>query len=144
MDRIVVGVDGSAGSSTALRWALKVASETGAAVEAVHAWEFSYAWIDGYAPDVDRWAAQAEEEAHACLDRAIAEVVGSRPCYVDVTRTVVEGSPTRALLDHSKDADLLVVGTRGRGGFTGLLLGSVSQQCVHHAHVPVVVVPEPE
>ena len=144
MERIVVGVDGSTGSLAALRWALKLAAETGAVLEAVHAWEFSYAWIDGYTPDVDRWAAQAEEAAHVCLDRALAEALGRQPCYVEVTRTVVEGSPARALLDRAKDADALVVGSRGRGGFTGLLLGSVSQQCVHHARVPVVVVPEPE
>ena len=144
MDRIVVGVDGSTGSLAALRWALKLAAETGASLEAVHAWEFSYAWIDGYTPDVDRWAAQAEEAAHVCLDGALAEAMGRQPCYVEVTRTVVEGSPAKALLDRAKDADALVVGSRGRGGFTGLLLGSVSQQCVHHARVPVVVVPEPE
>ena len=144
MERIVVGVDGSAGSLAALRWALELASETGAVLEVVNVWELSYAWIDGYVPDVDRWAAQAEAAAHGCLDGAVADVLGGKPCYVEITRTVVEGSPAKVLLDRAKDADALVVGSRGRGGFTGLLLGSVSQQCVHHARVPVVVVPEPE
>ncbi|HZQ58424.1 MAG TPA: universal stress protein [Acidimicrobiales bacterium] len=142
MRRIVVGVDGSPGSVAALSWAAGLAKETGAELDAVTAWELSYAWIDGYAPDIVRWAEEARRDAEERLGAAItAAGVGAE---VTVTRTVVEGATAQALLDASKDADLLVVGSRGRGGFAGLLLGSVSQQCVHHARVPVTVVPQPE
>jgi len=138
----VVGVDGSPGSVAALSWAAGLAKETGAELDAVTAWELSYAWIDGYAPDIVRWAEEARRDAEERLGAAItAAGVGAE---VTVTRTVVEGATAQALLDASKDADLLVVGSRGRGGFAGLLLGSVSQQCVHHARVPVTVVPQPE
>ena len=141
MQRIVVGVDGSAGSVAALAWAVELAAQTGAAVEALSAWELTYGWIDGYAPDIERWCEEARREARARLDAAIAAVAGSHPSSTTVTPTVVEGPAARALLDASKDADLVVVGSRGRGGFAGLLLGSVSQQVVHHARVPVTVVP---
>jgi len=142
MRRIVVGVDGSPGSVAALSWAAGLAVETGAELEAVTAWELSYAWIDGYAPDIVRWAEEARRDAEARLGAAITAAGVS--AQMTVTRTVVEGATAQALLDASKDADLLVVGSRGRGGFAGLLLGSVSQQCVHHARVPVTVVPQPD
>jgi len=144
VERIVVGVDSSPGSAAALAWALKLAAETGAELEAVYAWELSYAWIDGYAPDIERWSHETEVAARERLDAAIDGVLGGQPHYTEIRRTVVEGQPAKALLDRSKEADLLVVGSRGRGGFTGVLLGSGSQQCVHHSRVPVVVVPEPE
>jgi len=144
MERIVVGVDGSPGSDTALRWALKLAQESGARLEAVAAWELSYGWIDGYWPDVERWSKEAAAAAAEMLDKAIASATHDRPEYAETIRTVVEGPPARVLLDRSQGADLLVVGSRGRGGFSGLLLGSVSQQCVHHAKVPVAVVPQPD
>jgi nucleotide-binding universal stress UspA family protein len=141
MERIVVGVDGSPGSAAALAWALKLADETGARLEAVRAWELSYSWIDGYLPDVERWTKEAKRAAEECLDGAVAAAIDDRPHSVEIVRTLVEGHAAGALLDRSTDADLLVVGDRGRGGFAGLLLGSVSQQCVHHARVPVVIVP---
>jgi nucleotide-binding universal stress UspA family protein len=141
MKRIVVGVDGSPGSVAALSWACALGAATGAEVEAVSAWELSYAWIDGYAPDVHRWCEEARRGTEQRLERTIAAALDGRA--VTVARSVVEGPAARVLLDACKDADLLVVGSRGRGGFAGLLLGSVSQQCVHHAHVPVTVVPEP-
>lgn len=141
MERIVVGVDGSPGAANALGWALHLAEETGAKVEAIHAWELGYAWIDGYAPDVERWTKEAAAAAQRTLDTAVDMAIAAGPTGVDVVRTVVEGVPTRALLNASRDADLLVVGSRGRGGFAALLLGSVSQQCVQHSRKPVVVVP---
>jgi len=144
MERIVVGVDGSPGSEAALRWALKLAHETGARLEAVAAWELTYGWIDGYWPDIQRWSKEAAAAATELLEKAIAAAAHDRPEGAETIRTVVEGPPAQVLLDRSKGADLLVVGSRGRGGFTGLLLGSVSQQCVHHARVPVAVVPQPE
>jgi nucleotide-binding universal stress UspA family protein len=73
------------------------------------------------------------------LQEAVERVRSDHPS-VEVETTVVEGQPARVLVDMSADADLLVVGSRGLGGFSGLLLGSVSQQCVHHAHCPVTVV----
>jgi nucleotide-binding universal stress UspA family protein len=144
MNRIVVGVDGSPGAQVALQWALKLAEDTGAELEVVHAWEVNYAWIDGYAAGLEDWARDAKRAAQACVDQAVSDTIGTRPEYANVTRLAVEGRPAKVLLDRSKAADVLVVGSRGRGGFTGLLLGSVSQQCVHHSRVPVVVVPEPE
>jgi len=144
MERIVVGVDDSPGSVAALRWALRLAAETGARVEAVHAWGLPHGWIDAHPPDLHRWSAEAEEAARAGVDQVVDAAEFAGPTYVEVQRTVIEGSPAKVLVDRSKDADLLVVGSRGRGGFAGLLLGSVSQQCVNHGHVPVVVVPRPE
>jgi len=137
----VVGVDGSPGSVTALSWAIDLAEETGAVVEAVSAWEFAYNWIDGYAPDVTRWCDEARRDAEARLAKAVTAALGGRAR--SVTRHVEEGPAARVLLDAAKDASLLVVGSRGRGGFAGLLLGSVSQQCVHHSRIPVTVVPQP-
>jgi nucleotide-binding universal stress UspA family protein len=144
MDRIVVGVDGSAGSATAVAWALKLATETGAKLEAVLVWEMFHGWVEGYWPSVEDWSSDAEKDAQARLDAAIAVAVEGHPDHIEIRTTIVEGQPAEALLAHAKGADLLVVGSRGRGGFAGLVLGSVSQQCVHHALVPVVVVPEPD
>jgi nucleotide-binding universal stress UspA family protein len=78
--------------------------------------------------------------ARRTLERALADA-GDRTAGVDVEPVVREGAPARVLLEEADDADLLVVGSRGLGGFRGLLLGSVSQQCSHHAPCPVVVVP---
>jgi len=144
MRRIVVGVDDSSGSAAALAWALALAAETGAEVEVVHAYELPYSWINGYAPDLERWMREGAEAARATLDRIVDAALEGHPDYVEVRRTVGEGTPAQVLLDRSGDADLLVIGSRGRGGFAGLLLGSVSQQCVHHARRPVVVIPEPD
>jgi len=143
MQKIVVGVDGSDSAAGALRWAVRLARDIGADVEAVQAFELPLGWIDGYAPDLQRWFQEARDQAQrsldASVDQAVAETSG-----VSVTRAAVEGLAAKVLIDHSKGADLLVVGSRGRGGFAGLLMGSVSQQCVHHSHCPVVVVPLPE
>jgi nucleotide-binding universal stress UspA family protein len=73
------------------------------------------------------------------LREAVEQVRSDHPT-VTVETAVIQGPPARVLVDLSADADLLVIGSRGRGGFSGLLLGSVSQQCVHHAHCPVTVV----
>ncbi len=138
MRRIVVGVDGSAGSARALAWALRLARETGATVEAVQAWELTYAWIDSYVPDLERWAKEAQAGAERSLD-AVVDAAATEGVVVE--RSVIEGPAPRVLLDAAGRADLIVVGSRGRGGFRGLLLGSVSQQVVHHAHIPILVVP---
>jgi nucleotide-binding universal stress UspA family protein len=134
--RVVVGVDGSVPSKAALRWALRQAHLTGAAVEAVIAWEFPLVY--GYpAPMLD--GVNFEELATNVVKDAIAEATdgtGAGRIYYKV----VEGNAASALLRESADADLLVVGSRGHGGFVEALLGSTGQHCVHHATCPVVVI----
>jgi len=133
--QIVVAVDGSPSSEQALRWAVRQAAATGAEVHAVHAWHLPdlYGW-GAVIDDVD-WA----ENARLVLDRALAEAL-EPAVAAGVHRHVVEGHATQVLLDAAADADLLVVGSRGHGGFAGMLLGSVSQHVVAHAACPVVVV----
>lgn len=139
--RIVVGVDGSHGSQAALRWALRQAAATGSRVEAVLAYDSGLAWIDVGSDYEDSWTQHAAEQARQELDRVL-EAVAPEVHSVPVHEVVVEGAPAEALVELAKDADQLVVGTRGRGGFAGLLLGSVSQRCVERAPCPVVVVPD--
>jgi len=80
------------------------------------------------------------EDASELLERVIAEVATEGDRDVEISRSVVEGSAASALVAAAESADLLVIGSRGLGGFRGLLLGSVSQQCAHHASCPVVIV----
>lgn len=138
---IVVGVDGSDGSKSALRWAIAEARLHGAKVVAVAAWEFPYIYAGpGDMVPLLPWKDQAPEMVDM-LSSEIADAVGDSG--VEVEARVEEGPASRVLLDASKDAELLVVGSRGRGGFSGLLLGSVSMQCAHHAACPVVIIPHP-
>jgi nucleotide-binding universal stress UspA family protein len=135
--RIVVGVDGSPSSLTALEWAIGQAALTGASVEAVTSWHVPVA-AGGYSiVDATDWRANAE----AIQDVAIQEVLGDEA--VTVVRRVVQGHPVDVLLHAAAGADLLVVGSRGHGGFAGMLLGSVSQHVVAHAPCVVVVVKAP-
>ena len=134
--RIIVGVDGSEGSKNALRWAARQACYTGATLEAVIGWEFPafYGWAMVMSDDVD--FGQLAERA---LTDTIDEVFGAdRPLQL-VTRVVCR-HPALALVEASEGAELLVVGSRGYGGFKDALLGSVSTYCVHHAHCPVTVI----
>jgi nucleotide-binding universal stress UspA family protein len=149
MGQIVVGVDGSPGSVAALRFALAEARLRGATVLALHAWVLPYVEAPGPflvelpAPDVpplEEVAAGLERGAKERLAASLREAAGETE-GVDVQQRVEEGSPARLLIEASRDAELLVVGTRGRGGFAGLLLGSVSRHCLSHAHCPVAVVP---
>ena len=139
--RIVAGVDGSASSVSALRWAVRQAGLTGAAVDAVIAWHYPIVGGGGYglAPMATAGGFDFRENAEKVLADAISAAVdpGSG---VPVRPRAVQGDPVQVLLDASDGADLLVVGSRGHGGFTEALLGSVSQHCVHHAHCPVVVI----
>jgi len=134
--RIVVGVDGSASSKTALAWAIRQARLTGAVVEAVIAWELALDY--GYPVPV-MTDAKFEKISAQVLADAIAEVADPEE-PVTIRLLVVEGNAARVLLDASVGADLLVVGSRGHGGFVEALLGSVGQHCVHHATCPVVVI----
>jgi len=137
---VVVGVDGSEESARALAWAAGQAREHEARLTVVTAWAVppvagdppygSFPW-SGEA-DLTKWAEQQQQET-------VAAVLGEEPDLV-VDRVVVEGHAAPRLLEASSGADLLVVGSRGHGGFAGMLLGSVSQHCTAHATCPVVVV----
>lgn len=138
-ERIVVGVDGSPASIRALQWALRQAERTGAAVEAIHAWEVPAMYGTGMmvlprGEDFDAAAKQA-------LEKAVAQATHGST-NVPIELHTVSGHPAKILVDMADTADLLVVGTRGHGGFMGALIGSVSQNCVQHAQCPVVVVRE--
>jgi nucleotide-binding universal stress UspA family protein len=132
---IVVGIDGSVGAQEALRWAVAEAGLRQWTVQAVLAWGFldqhHPRGAEGFDPTY------SEPDALAALDAAVTAAVGPD---VAVERRTVCQVPARALLEVAVDADLLVVGARGLGGFRGLLLGSVSQHCLHHAPCPVAVV----
>ena len=134
MGRIVVGLDGSEHSIDALRWAVDEARLRKASVLAFCAWEFPHD------PNpVVMFTTQPEPfraAAHAVFERAIAAV---DPGAVDVVEQIVEGAAALRLAEASADADLLVVGSRGRGGFAGLLLGSVSQHLAVHARCPLLI-----
>ncbi|MEU1891218.1 universal stress protein [Streptomyces pristinaespiralis] len=134
--RIVVGVDGSASSQEALRWAARQAELIRGVVEAVCAWE---------APSESGWAGPATEpgfdleQARRGFTEEIRTVFGDdKP--VEVREMLVRGDPSEVLVRASEGAELLVVGSRGRGGFGRAMLGSVSQRCAQHAACPVVVV----
>lgn len=134
--RIVVGADGSDGSKGALRWAARQAACTGAVVEAVIAWEWpAFFGVDTALPE----GLDPPGIAGQVLDQAVRGVLGENPPAGLQTR-VAEGRAGQVLVDASREAELLVVGTRGHGGLVDAFLGSVSTYCVHHAHCPVVVI----
>lgn len=136
--RIVVGIDGSEESQAALVWALRQARLQGAVLDVVYAWHPLYiADISGMAMSTIR-PEEMEASAQAVLDHSVAEL--GNTADVEVNPILATGSAAHVLLETAKGADLLVVGSRGRGGFSGLLLGSTSQQCAHHATCPVVIV----
>ncbi len=133
--RIVVGVDGSPPSDRALDWAVAEAQRTGAALHLVSAWMFPMALGYAFTTTVH----QVQQSAQDVIDRAMAHV-GEVAGDVTVTGETSEQAPAPALIAAAKGADLLVVGSRGLGGFQGLLIGSVSQYCTRHATCSVVVV----
>ncbi|MFG3055173.1 universal stress protein [Kitasatospora sp. NPDC048239] len=137
--RIVVGVDGSPASEQALRWAVDYARLTGGAVHAIAAWEYPafYGWAGLTVPPAEGF--NPEELAGRTLSETVRGVVGDDP-GVKITEAVLPGNAARALLDAAEGASLVVVGSRGLGGFSGALLGSVSRHLTEHAPCPVVVV----
>jgi nucleotide-binding universal stress UspA family protein len=130
---VIVGVDGSPHGAAALRWALADAAEHGGEVTAVLAWQLPFVSIPG-AFDRDQLAKSYSE----FLLKTVAEIAPAPE--VPLHTVVAEGDPIEALVAAAEDADLLVLGTRGRSPFAGLLLGSVSQACAAHASCPVVLV----
>jgi nucleotide-binding universal stress UspA family protein len=133
--RVVVGVDGSPPSRHALQWARFMARVLDARIDAVTVWEISAvvasaAWDDDWDP---------EKEAATNLKATVAQVLGSRPA-TPVREIVRHGSAAAELVQASESAQLLILGRRGRGGFHGLLLGSVSAACAAHARCPVLIV----
>jgi nucleotide-binding universal stress UspA family protein len=138
LTHIVVGVDGSAASLEALRWAMAQAELTSARVRAISAWDTPrQIGYDIYIPVVD-WA----DLAQRTLDTALKEAGDGAP--LDVEAVVLQGHPAKVLVDASAGAQLLVVGSRGHGGFPGLLLGSVSEHVIAHACCPVLVIRDQE
>jgi len=137
--RIVVGVDGSPPSVAALRWATRQAELTGSTLDAVITWEFPVVGgTFGWAPTAPFDDTDYSELAVKTLSAAVAEV--GPPPGVTVNQIVTEGNAAKVLLDAAKEADLLVVGNRGHGGFVDVLIGSVSVRCLHDASCPVVIV----
>ncbi len=137
---ITVGVDGSEGAAAALRWAAGEARLRGARIRAVHAWSnpmlaYGYVPPGSYEEDLGQAAADGLDRL---LEAAAPELRG-----IEVERLVVKGSAATALTDAAAGADLLVVGSRGLGGFRELLLGSVSHECAQRAPCPVVIVRGP-
>jgi nucleotide-binding universal stress UspA family protein len=139
--RLVVGVDGSEGAAAALRWAIEEARLRGGSVEALSAWQFPLPTGIPYG-DVQAIASvDLERAAESTLAAQVADAVKDMDGDVAVDARVVHGQAAAELVHAAKGADLLVVGSRGRGGFAGLLLGSVSRQCAEHSPCPVVIVP---
>ena len=134
--RIVVGVDGSEHGNAAFRWALEEARLRQGDIIAIFAWQMPMIGLPG-AFDRD----EIERLSTAFLDEALSAVAENSP--VAITRIVAQGDVSLSLIEASRDADMLVLGSRGRGGFAGLKLGSVSQACVQWAQCPVVIVKRP-
>ena len=136
--RIVVGTDGSEHSLSAIRWALHEAALRNVPVDVIHAWHFT-PMVDPMGIAVIPPTAEMQAAAKVMLDNVMKKVERERGS-VQVNEIVAQGSPATMLMQAAKDAEMVVVGRRGHGGFVGLLLGSVATQVVHHAPCPVVVV----
>jgi nucleotide-binding universal stress UspA family protein len=141
---VVVGVDGSRGSTEALHWAIAEARVRKTPLRAVHAWVYVQPVVPpliGYpysAEDIYSLVDDRRQAAEQMLERATTELAEAHG--IEIERVLAQGSAARVLIEAVGPDDLLVVGSRGNGGFTSLLLGSVSQQCALHAPCPVVIV----
>jgi nucleotide-binding universal stress UspA family protein len=133
--RVVVGMDGSGHSLQALRWGARLAAMFGARVDAVAAWDYPASF--GLSAVPSDWD-PARDMQHV-LDDSVRAVFGDHP-PAGLRRQVREGGAAKVLLDASQGAVMLVVGSRGHGGFAGLLLGSVSANVAEHASCPVLVI----
>ena len=139
---IIVGIDSSEGSERALRWALVEAAAHGNRVVLLHAWQFPAVGVTSYAGDVLPVFGRSDVERLAAevLDGA-AHLAAELVPDVKVELELVRGHPAAVLIDASRQARLLVIGSRGLGGFKGMLMGSTSSACAHHSRCPVVIVP---
>jgi len=133
--RVVVGVDGSDASLEALRWAAREAQLIGATLQVVTAWQYPAGF--GWTTAADR--AELEGGARSMLEAVVRPVRVEHP-DVAITLSVREGHPAAVLIEAGDGADRLVVGSRGRGAFASMLLGSVGLHCAHHAPCPLVIV----
>lgn len=137
---IVVGVDGSPGSKAALAFALREGLVRGATVEVVTTWLLGPAISDiATATSFE----EEQEKAQACQEEALGEVLATMAAQPVISRVVLQSYGGHALVDAAHDAALLVVGSGRKSVLVRALLGSVSEYCVRHARVPVVVVPDP-
>jgi nucleotide-binding universal stress UspA family protein len=132
--RIVVGIDGSPASIAAAHWAAKEAHFTGADLEVLTTWE----WPQNYGWSIYPSEYDPERDGQVILDEVTGPIRAAHP-DLTINTTVAEGHPAERLVQASEGADLLAVGSRGRGEFVGLLLGSVSEHCLTHSHCPVLV-----
>lgn len=142
MSGIVVGIDGSHEASHALEWAMAEAAIRTAPLTVLTVNPVLRSYWTGHTalyPGDEKRLAEVRKAAEAAVESTAAKLGASQP--ESVTVTAVNGFPAQALIDASRGSELLVVGTRGGGGFVHLALGSVSSQVVHHASCPVVVVP---
>jgi len=136
---IVVGVDGSPGSRTALTWAAAEAADHGADLVVLNVWEHTLLPPAGSISVSEHYVPDESQRTADELVQVIKEVLGEDP-PVPVQPRVKQGSAAKVLIDESAGADMLVVGRRGHGGFAGLILGSVSQHVAAYARCPVTVV----
>ena len=136
---IVVGVDGSAGSRRALTWAAAEAASHGSELVVVNVWEHTLLPPAGSVSVSEHYVPDPSQRTADDLLRVIKEELGEEP-PVPVQPLVKQGRPAKVLIEESAEADLLVVGPRGHGGFAGLVLGSVSQHVAAYAKCPVTVV----
>ncbi len=136
---VIVGVDGTENSREALRWAVEYGRRYESPVEAIAVWETPVVY--GYTAIGVETSEEIEERTRLMLAETVQEAVGDD---AGVIQNIRRGDPAASLIDASESGQLLVLGTRGRGAFAGMLLGSVSQHCVAHARCPFVVVPEQE
>ncbi len=142
MKKIVVGTDGSESARHALEWAYEEARLAGAELVVVHSWEYPYPETAGDTSGMrERMRRDAERELDESVSAHTARAGGEG---VTLRKHLVESPPAKALIDESEGADLVVVGSRGRGGFASMLLGSVSRAVVQHAHCPIAVIRHPK
>ena len=136
---IVVGVDGSPSSRNALTWAAAEAADHRADLVVLNVWEHTLLPPAGSVSVSERYVPDPSQRTAEDLVKVIKEELGEDPPVL-VQPRVKQGNPAKVLIEESGDADLLVVGTRGHGGFAGLVLGSVSQHVAAYAKCPVTVV----
>lgn len=133
--RIIVGVDGSDSSIEAIQHAASLAQLMGTPLEAITTWSYAIV-LEPYYP-INNWS--PEEDAASTLATAVDRAFHGKP-PMDIAQTVIQGPAAKVLIEESAHAAMLVLGSRGHGGFVGLLLGSVSAACAEHARCPVLIV----